>query len=94
MINKIPINIATPGKADDFQLLREMQHKKLQQIKERVAHKLSTLNELGVKNCICCKKQVNIAMKGFIVLVIDLECFERPERNPELINPLRKAWKG
>ena len=72
------------------EIIRQLHYSKLDKIKQAVSKKIDLLSELGVKNCVSCRKPVGLTLKSFIIMVICLDCFDNPVK-PVAIE-LRKEW--
>lgn len=93
-VNKKPF---TPRKVDDElfdnqEIIKQLHYSKIQKIKEKVSQKIKLLSELGVKKCVSCKKPIGLTTKGFIVMVICIDCFDNPRSVVGHI--LRKEWSA
>lgn len=77
---------------DKEEILKQLHYNKIQKIKEKVSQKINLLSELGVKKCVSCRKLIGLTPKGFIVMVICIDCFDNPKN--QLGNILRKEWSA
>lgn len=75
---------------DNQEALKQLHYAKLQKVKEKVKQGVKLLSNLGVSKCISCRKLIGLTPKGFIVMVICLDCFDNP-KNP-VGTLLRKEW--
>lgn len=85
----------TPRKLDDesndnTEAIKQLHYQKIQKVKEKVSENIRLLSSLGVSKCVDCKKPIGLTTKGFIVMVICLDCFDNPSSTLGAI--LRKEW--